>query len=414
MRFAKTFLALILLSVPAVAQNNLTSPRISGSSTISGTVNGDYARSGTTTGGVYNADSLSVSGTALANSAFVASSTNGGASVIPRLDASADLTLSGTSTSGSFGAAGNLYLQDLKTIGFRRLAANSYDIGTSLYYNTAHDIYGGEFIVSSVNSISLNAGNNNQQKGTIQIGTSGKSSEVINFQYDGLATALDQNRPSKKVTWTARYWDGASAGIKVFSARLNTTGTAGLNSLDFAYDDPGFGSVANNTTQGTVAFSMSQTANISYRPFLVQNGSLGSFILGADTSASTISSTTQKVSSFQGRNYASGTGWTIIHGRADSGANNLFLGGGTSVAPPATQVSIYTGSSATTNGTGTETLRSTSTGLTAFVGITGTNLTLTGTLALSATTAAPSNTATPVAWTDVVISGTTFKVPLYQ
>jgi hypothetical protein len=42
------------------------------------------------------------------------------------------------------------------------------------------------------------------------------------------------------------------------------------------------------------------------------------------------------------------------------------------------------------------------------------SLVITGSLTLSGTAAAPSNTTTPVAWSNVVISGTTYKIPLYQ
>lgn len=44
----------------------------------------------------------------------------------------------------------------------------------------------------------------------------------------------------------------------------------------------------------------------------------------------------------------------------------------------------------------------------------GVNLNLTGTLTISGTSAAPSNTASPAAWADVYISGTQFKIGLYQ
>jgi len=42
------------------------------------------------------------------------------------------------------------------------------------------------------------------------------------------------------------------------------------------------------------------------------------------------------------------------------------------------------------------------------------NLSYSGTLLISGTAAAPSNTSTPAVWFNGVISGTTFKIPLYQ
>lgn len=272
--------------------------------------------------------------------------------------------------------------------------------------------------LTSKKRIDLLPSQDGQGDGFIQLGNHGPSHEFTFIGPDGDATASYPSTYTHPLLFESNYWNG-SAPITKYSGIQGYTGTDGLPMLILyasATQTGGTQGLPSQATGSVQTLKIQTTALTSAVPILVPTSGtsgIGGFQLGASGWGMTrfgsdveIYRNGTRVAFFESSDTViAGPVYSTFFGAQNAGSVNnasFFTSAATSTGvyfPNAAEVAVTC--------SGTQRLQLSGSG--AKITGSGGNLLIVG-----GTSAAPSGIVTPVAWTDAVISGTTYKIPLYQ
>jgi len=291
------------------------------------------------------------------------------------------------------------------------------DFGTAITSDASQN----KLRITARKHIDLLMGNDGSGACFVQVGNNGGDASVMFLSQEGTARAARVNIPSHRLGFNTAWWSGTAEVARTSVINANTDSSGNPYMSFYPLGSLASGTIAGdgfyNFSGGTETFRITTTGNLSQDGALSTpaysflNATSTGMYLGAGSNLifarsgvaqmevqssqvlfnTSVTTTATVISPTVRVNYAGTAAIPNLFNSSDDNSGIAF--------PTGDVVLISAG--------GSERARANTTGFQ----ITGTGGTM---MIVGGTSAAPSNTTTPAAWTTVTVSGTSYRLPLYQ